>query len=217
MTGRSQAPAVAAGVSRQREARYVNGRGNMGGGRVSVATAINSVRSGTRAAKAGWRAAFCLVVGLWAAVPAQARDGIAVGRQAPDFALASLAHGNQRLSAHRGEVVAVLFWASWCGDCRGELERWERLHRAHASAGLVVLGVNVEGSTVAAQPLAEATAISFPTLLDTGQQVSRRYKPDALPMIVLVDRSGTVRALSGALRGQDEERLDARLLEMLDE
>ena len=66
---------------------------------------------------------------------------------APDFALRSVAGSNHRLSEHRGEVVALIFWASWCGDCRRELERLRAtvsllraVERPLAPAGFVEIG-----------------------------------------------------------------------------
>src|ERR1700741_1331239 len=84
------------------------------------------------------------------------------GPTAPDFALRALGGGNHRLSEHRGEVVALLFWASFCGDCRRELERFERLRKTYAPAGLVVLGVNLDTKPGQAAAIASATGIPYP-------------------------------------------------------
>jgi peroxiredoxin len=133
---------------------------------------------------------------------------------APDFALASIAGSNYRLSDHRGEVVALLFWASWCGDCRQELERFERLRRAYSNAGFVVLGVSLDDEPARARALAEAAGIGYPVLADNGKDVSKIYRVDDLPLIVLIDRHGVVRARHDAL---DESGLMASLRDLIDE
>src|SRR5262247_2828678 len=123
----------------------------------------------------------------------------AEGPSAPDFALASTAGANYRLSEYRGEVVALLFWASWCGDCRRELERFERLRRTYGNVGFTVLGVNLEGEPDQAAALAGAAGIGYPVLIDAGKDVSRSYRADDLPLIVLIDRHGDIRARHQAL------------------
>src|SRR5688572_33484879 len=112
-----------------------------------------------------------ILAALWASV---APGAIAAeGPAAPDFALASTAGGNHRLSEHRGEVVALVFWASWCGDCRRELERFERLRKTYETVGLVVYGINLDKETAQAGAIANATGIGYPQLVDVDKAVSR--------------------------------------------
>ena len=139
------------------------------------------------------------------------------GGAAPDFALSSTAGTNYRLSEHRGEVVALVFWASWCGSCRQELERFERLRRTYGSAGLVVLGVNLDQEPARASALAGAAGIGFPVLLDVGKDVSRTYRADDLPLIVLIDRQGAIRARHDALDEREERGLLVDLRDLIDE
>ncbi|MGH8249330.1 MAG: peroxiredoxin family protein [Steroidobacteraceae bacterium] len=137
--------------------------------------------------------------------------------KAPDFALASIAGSNYRLSEHRGEVVALLFWASWCGDCRQELERFERLRRTYSNAGFVVLGVSLDDEPARARALAEAAGIGFPVLADGAKDVSKSYRVDDLPLIVLIDRHGVVRARHDALDEREERGLMVSLRDLIDE
>jgi peroxiredoxin len=146
-----------------------------------------------------------------------AASGAAEGPSAPDFALASTAGSNYRLSEYRGEVVAIVFWASWCGDCRRELERFERLRRTYGSVGLVVLGVNLDHEPERAAALADAAGIGYPVLIDAGMDVSKTYRADDLPLIVLIDRHGAIRARHSALDEREERGLLVNLRDLIDE
>jgi peroxiredoxin len=157
-----------------------------------------------------------VIAGILAAIglAASAAEGPAT---APDFALASTAGANYRLSEYRGEVVALVFWASWCGDCRRELERFERLRRTYGSVGFTVLGVNLDKEPSQATALAGAAGIGFPVLLDAGKDVSRSYHADDLPLIVLIDRNGEIRARHQAFDERDERGLLVNLRDLIDE
>ncbi len=143
--------------------------------------------------------------------------GAADAPTAPDFALRSATGSSHRLSEHRGEVVALVFWASWCGDCRRELERFERLKRTYGGVGLVVYGINLDKEKSRVGALVNAAGIGYPVLVDEDKEVSKEYGVDQLPLIVLIDRTGVVRARHDALDEREERGLMVSLRDLIDE
>jgi peroxiredoxin len=138
-------------------------------------------------------------------------------RATPDFALKALDGRNYRLSEYRGEVTAILFWASWCGGCTRELKRMQRLSDVYRSAGLQVLGVVLDPQGERARSVAEAAGAGFPQLLDSSGAVGRAYRLETLPTVMLIGRDGTLRATHAEMNAQDEHALLARLRMLLDE
>ena len=146
---------------------------------------------------------------------ALARD--ITGNDAPDFALKSTAGKNVRLSEYRSEVVAVTFWASWCGGCRDNLATLEKLQQEVGVDGLRVLGVSFDKDMLAASEAAAAAGATFPILLDTVGDVGRQYHVGRLPLVVLVDRGGKIRASYEGGRSATAPTLDKEIRELLRE
>jgi peroxiredoxin len=129
-------------------------------------------------------AAALVVVPALAAPPA-------LNSSAPDFALKAIDGRNLRLSEYRGEPVIVHFWASWCGPCR---ESAASLDELGAQSSTAVLGVNLDGTAERASAVAQSLRLQSPTLVDTGQAVARTYDVARLPLTLLLDADGTIRA-----------------------
>lgn len=134
-----------------------------------------------------------------------------------DFALKALDGRNYRLSEYRSEVVALVFWASWCGGCRGEMQRFDTLHATYADAGLVVLGINVDDDRSRAEAIAAATGTRYPQLLDADKRLGRAFGLERLPMAVLIDRNGVARFEYGELDARGERQMLGELRMLLDE
>lgn len=157
--------------------------------------------------------------GLIAAAPfgARAAEPSIKGKAAADFALKAVSGENVRLSEHLGEVVVLNFWATWCGPCRLEMPRLDQLHATYRSAGLVLLGMNVDDDGERAVEFVRALGVSYPVLLDPRKSVAPLYDLDALPMTVLIDRAGTVRFVHYDYSPTIEKQYVAELRQLLDE
>ena len=127
------------------------------------------------------------------------------GTAAPDFVLKSATGSNIRLSEHRGEVVLLAFWATWCGDCRAQLEALAEMYETYGSAGVVLLVVSLDRDYRTVQKAAADISTGFPVLHDSGGEVGRLFEADSLPTLVLIDRDGRVRRVFAGYRRGDEQ------------
>jgi thiol-disulfide isomerase/thioredoxin len=132
-----------------------------------------------------------------------------VGKPADDFTLPDLKGVKRALSSHKGKVVLLDFWATWCGPCRREMPIIEKLHGRFAKKGLVVYGVNCSESSAKAKAFVAKYAYTFPQLLDHDGSVQARYQITAIPTVFIVDKQGTVRA--HLIGGRSEDELVAAL------
>ena len=121
-----------------------------------------------------------------------ASSGLA-GQAAPDFVLKSSTGENLRLSEHRGDVVMINFWATWCGPCRQEMPLLDDLYSRYERVGFSLLGVNIDDDSRRAMQMIEDLGVNFPVLFDEAKEVSKLYEVEAMPVTVLVDREGVVR------------------------
>jgi peroxiredoxin len=141
---------------------------------------------------------------LVAAGAAAAGETDLAGAEAPDFVLRSFSGPNVRLSEYRGHVVILSFWASWCGDCRAQLESLAGVYDRYHDAGFDVLAVNLDRDPRQGRSAVEGWQAGYPILYDAGGEVGRRYDVGAMPLAVLVDRDGIVREVfHGYRRGQE--------------
>jgi len=129
------------------------------------------------------------------------------GQEAPALALPDLGGRKVNLSALRGRVVAVNFWATWCLPCRLEIQELAAFWRENHQACFEMLGIAEESGTPA--EVAQATdslGIPYPVLWDGDGSVAERYRVPGYPRTYIIDVTGKVRRVfDGAIRRQDLE------------
>src|SRR5207245_60725 len=94
--------------------------------------------------------------------------GLTEGALAPPLRLPALQGAEVDLESYRGHVVLVNFWATWCPPCVEEMPSLERLHRALAGEGLVVLGVSIDDDGAALEAFVRRAGVTFPIVRDPG-------------------------------------------------
>lgn len=96
--------------------------------------------------------------------------------------------------------MVIEFWASWCGPCRVAFPHLSQLARKYRdSAGLVVVGVNIEGDSPAVRALVQQQGanMDYTVAVDVGEQASTKLMGAAgvsgIPCAFVVDTGGVIR------------------------
>lgn len=140
-----------------------------------------------------------------------------LGQPAPDLVARGLSGYNVRVSEFRGDVVVVSFWSGSCNTCRAQLEALDRIANTYRSAGLVVIGVNLDDNLARAERFARAQRVGFPLLVSTPKEVGREFRVDRLPMVLFLDREGVLRAAHREFKTRDEAQYVRELRTLLNE
>jgi len=179
----------------------------------------DDVASSAAAKPAGWGLVLVALAGVavqtvWIVQHADRMRPMTQGDAAPDFSLPIITSKGTpaapvqfSLSATRGQVVVLDFWATWCNPCLRSLPNLDQLQRHHPE--LRVVAINIDDADEA-YDLFHERGYSM-TLVAGDQLTSDRYGVAAIPHTVVIDKAGLVRrVLRGG--GEDLETVVAPLL-----
>jgi thiol-disulfide isomerase/thioredoxin len=65
----------------------------------------------------------------------------------PDLPLKDLSGQPQSLSAYKGKILIVNFWATWCGPCREELPMLNQLAEHYSTGGVAFVAISIDDAT----------------------------------------------------------------------
>jgi thiol-disulfide isomerase/thioredoxin len=136
------------------------------------------------------------------------------GDTPPDALGKDLEGNEQTVGLHRGKVLIVTFWASWCGPCRRELPVLGQFQRAVGKDALEVVAINVKEPRKDYLGVIRANRdLDLTWVHDSSGATSARYGVNALPNMFIIDREGKVAHVH---RGYSEESLPVFIREISD-
>lgn len=96
------------------------------------------------------------------------------------------------LTAHKGKVVIVDFWASWCVPCRRSFPWLNEMQAKYADQGLVIIGVNEDTSAEEVAGFLADYPAHFEIVRDNEGALATEYGVVAMPSSYIIDRDGKV-------------------------
>jgi thiol-disulfide isomerase/thioredoxin len=118
-----------------------------------------------------------------------------VGTPAPEFRLDLLDGTSFQLSEHRGRVIVLDFWASWCGPCIQAMPEVDSIAGSFEDQGVRLVAVNLQETPDRINAALERLQLDTTVALDRDGAIAARYRATAIPQTVIIDRQGNIARL----------------------
>lgn len=111
-----------------------------------------------------------------------------------------------------GQPLILNFWASWCGPCRIEMPHFERVSLKYDGQAMI-LGINQGEPAETIAKFGNNTHVTYPLLVDPGNEINRKYGVANLPTTIFIDADGVVQEVFVGTMSQAvlEDKLNALL------
>jgi len=113
---------------------------------------------------------------------------------APDFTLTQLSGQPLTLSAYRGKVVLLDFWATWCDPCRKETPQFVDLQNRYRDQDLQVIGVSMDDTAPPVHDFYQQFHMNYPVVMGNAKIGELYGGVLGLPIALLIDRQGRIYA-----------------------
>lgn len=144
-----------------------------------------------------------LLVGLVAAVSAftgnaspksaAPTDSELVGKHVNDFSLGGLDGGTIKAPWELGHASVLVFFASYCGPCQGEMPKIASYVRAHSPNPVDVLAIDAIDERSSAQAMIKRDDVTFPVAFDPNGVVTNSvFGFGEIPESVFISSTGVV-------------------------
>ena len=122
------------------------------------------------------------------------RADVSVGQPAPALTVAELDGTPFKLADHRGKVVIVNMWATWCGPCRLEMPALDTFYQQHKGHGIEMIGLSADRPADRKAVVKAMAAFSYPAAMLDDAHPNGFGSPAALPTTYVIGPDGIVRA-----------------------
>ncbi|MEO6906711.1 MAG: redoxin family protein [Abditibacteriaceae bacterium] len=110
------------------------------------------------------------------------------------------------LGQHKGKVLLVDFWASWCGPCVRSMPYLKSLYQKYHTQGFDIIGISGDAKLTDLNKFIHKESITWQQVFDNEGKAAEPYNVQYIPFSVLIGRNGKVIAVN-----QDSLLLDSAI------
>ncbi len=118
---------------------------------------------------------------------------------------------------HKGKVIYLDFWASWCGPCRESFPWMNEMRAKYAEQGLEIIAVTLDQDKGLARQFAEEFEAEFTIGFDTAGTVADQFGVRGLPSSVIINRDGNLVESHTGFNPTQAVEFEASLVRVLEE
>lgn len=130
--------------------------------------------------------------------PAHSVDGgggpaMLAGTPAVSYVIPKTTGGTDSVAAHRGSVVLMNFWATWCPPCVEEMPSLVQMQQKMKDKGITVLAISLDEDEGAYRRFLQDHNVNLLSVRDAAQKSNELYGTFKFPETYIIDRNGVVR------------------------
>jgi len=122
------------------------------------------------------------------------------------YASSALDEFEQVMEQHKGKIVYVDFWASWCVPCRKSFPWMNAMQAKHQKDGLVVLSINLDAQAELAEKFLQQTPANFAIIYDAKGSLAKKFKLKGMPSSYLFNRQGKLISAHNGFNGAKQQK-----------
>ena len=122
----------------------------------------------------------------------QAPEGRRVGNTCPEVAGFDVDDKSIKLSDHKGKVVLISFWATWCPPCQQQIpHEVEMVNTVYKDRPFQILGVALDKADTLKEYF-KRRPLPWPNIVGEDRMLSRAWGVEGIPAAILVDHKGVI-------------------------
>ncbi len=119
------------------------------------------------------------------------------------------------LEKHKGQVVYLDFWASWCVPCKKSFPWMAQMQEKYRDRGLRIIAVNLDENSADADAFLQKFPVSFTVIRDPEGKLAEKYQVEGMPTALLFDAGGKLVGRHIGFRNGEKTAYEEAIVKLL--